>query len=85
MIIYRDMNLEDFPFWSGGQDTYNVLRDHELKLIQQYLERVYPEGVEDTDVNDFFWFERDLVAKVCYYKDWETLFSERQGGLHEAD
>ena len=31
----------------------------------------------ETDINDFFWFERDTIADLLGYSDWEALIGER--------
>ena len=73
MRIYRDIPLTQFEFWAGGKDTVEELTDHELEQIEQILEEIYPEGMSEFEVNDLFWFERDLIAEWLGYKDFDEI------------
>jgi hypothetical protein len=73
MKIYRDISLTEFEFWAGGKDTVEELTESELEQIEQILEEIYPEGLSETDVNDIFWFERDLIAEWLGYEDFDEI------------
>lgn len=73
MRIYRDIPLTQFEFWAGGKDTVEELTDSELEQIEQILEEIYPEGMSEFEVNDLFWFERDLIAEWLGYKDFDEI------------
>ena len=73
MKIYRDMPLTQFEFWAGGKDTVEELTDSELEQIEQILEEIYPEGMSEFEVNDIFWFERDLIAEWLGYEDFDEI------------
>ena len=78
MTIYREEGLRDFEFWSGARDTVAYLTDEELDTIETELESLYPEGLDETTVNDFFWFDDDTIAEWLGYPDFETLMDERK-------
>lgn len=61
MKYYVEESLRNFKFWSGGKDTADDLTCEQIDLIEEYLEEIYPDGCSDTDINDFFWFERDFI------------------------
>ena len=74
MKVYCDVNsANDFNFWSGAISTVEYLDDGEIATIFQILEDLYPEGMSDTELNDFFWFEDDCIAEWLGYEDWEHL------------
>lgn len=73
MKIYTEENLRNFDFWSGAKDTVKYLTDDELDTIEEILEELNPEGMSDTEVNDFFWFEDDTIAEWLGYSDFEEL------------
>ena len=73
MKIYREMPLTEFEFWAGGKDTVEELTDSELEQIEQILEEIYPEGMSEFEVNDIFWFERDLIAEWLGYEDFDEI------------
>ena len=73
MRIYREIPLTEFEFWAGGKDTVEELTDSELEQIEQILEEIYPEGMSEFEVNDIFWFERDLIAEWLGYEDFDEI------------
>ena len=78
MRIYRDIPLTQFEFWAGGKDTVEELTDSELEQIEQILEEIYPEGVSEFEVNDLFWFERDLIAEWLGYEDFDEIMERNK-------
>lgn len=73
MRIYTETSLKDITYWGGAGETYMELTDDELDYIDDYLTDSYPEGMSDTEVNDFMWFESDLIAELLGYEDWDEL------------
>jgi len=73
MKIYTDIPLTEFEFWAGAKDTVKHLTDEELDQIEQILEEIYPEGLDETELNDIFWFERDLIAEWLGYETFEEI------------
>ena len=73
MKVYEEKSLRDFEFWSGAKDTVKYLTDDELEQIEAILEDAYPDGMEDTQINDIFWFEDDWIAEMLGYNDFEEL------------
>lgn len=69
-------NIYD-KLWSGGRDTLDDLTDEQIDTILDILES---EGTEYTltELNDFFWFERDTIAEWLGYSDYDDLMN---GGL----
>ena len=78
MRIYRDIPLTQFEFWAGGKDTVEELTDSELEQIEQILEEIYPEGMSEFEVNDLFWFERDLIAEWLGYEDFDEIMERNK-------
>ena len=75
MKIYEEKTLNDFEFWGGAADTVKYLTYEELETLTEILEDLYPEGVEDTTINDLFWFEEDIVAEWLGYSDFEEIMN----------
>lgn len=73
MKIYEEKSLTDFEFWSGARDTVKYLGDNELDIIESILEDLYPDGMEDVQINDIFWFEDDWIAEMLGYEDFEAI------------
>jgi len=49
------------------------LTDSELEQIEQILAHIYPEGLSEGELNDIFWFERDLIAEWLGYESFEEI------------
>lgn len=64
MRVISDINLRDFEFWSGAKDFVAKLTDDELDTIEYELEDIYPKGMTETDINDIFWFNRDVICEL---------------------
>lgn len=77
MTIVTEQSLRDFRFWSGARSTVQYLTWDDLDTIEDILES---DGntYSDTDINDLFWFEDDLIAEWLGYRDFEELMEDRK-------
>ena len=78
MKIYTEESLSKFDFWDGAIDTVKYLTDLDFDNIEFALEELYPDGMDDTTINDIFWFEDDFIAEILGYSDWEELIKDRE-------
>lgn len=78
MRIYRDIPLTQFEFWAGAKDTIKYLTDYELEQLEQILEDLCPEGLSEEQLNDIFWFERDLIAEWLGYEDFDEIMERNK-------
>lgn len=77
MKIWSDDSIRNFNFWSGARDTVDDLFDSDFDILEPILEEYFDGEVEDVDLNDFFWFERDTIASWLGYEDYEELIRDR--------
>ena len=83
MKITKEVNTAaDFEFWAGAAATVEYLTDDEIELIFSTIEDCCPDGLTETEVNDFFWFECDTIAEWLGYDDFEQIM-KRQSGIFE--
>lgn len=73
MTIYKEQSLQDFDFWSGAEDTAKYLTDDEIDTIETTLNDLYPDGMNETDINDFFWFENETIANWLGYDSFDEI------------
>ena len=73
MRIYSDISIKDFDFWQGGYDTASAFTDDEMEAIETELEIEYPDGIDETELNDLFWHEPDYVANLAGYSCFENV------------
>jgi hypothetical protein len=86
MKFTKDVNLRDFPFWSGGKERADELSAEELDQIEYALIDGAPEdGYTETYINDLFWFEEDWIAGLLGYDGWEALIQARNEGEAVAE
>lgn len=81
MRVYKEVNNSyDFGFWSGAKDTVKYLTAKEIETIFDLLDDCDSgDGMSETAVNDFFWFEDDTIAQWLGWTDFETLMKARSG------
>ena len=75
MKIYTEKSLKNFEFWSGAEDTVKYLTLDELDIIEDCLEECYPDGIDETELNDIFWFEDDMIAEWLGYNNFEEIMN----------
>ena len=81
MEYKQDFDIDDFPFWSGACDTIKDVSeagkmDELADLIEEAL-GMSNEIPTKTQINDFVWFERDMI--------YERLGLDENGKLPEDD
>ena len=64
MRIKTEKNLEHFQFWSGAKELAERLTWEELIEIENHLEQLYPDGLEETELNDLFWFDAEFICDL---------------------
>ena len=71
-LVERD--LTNFEFWQGALYTREHMTDEQIDEIEQILECDYPgEYYTETQINDLFWFDSDLIAEWLGFEDFEDL------------
>lgn len=77
MKIWTEDSIRNFEFWSGAKDTVEDLTYDDFDILEPMIEEMFMGEVEDVDLNDFFWFERDTIAEWLGYEDYEELMRDR--------
>ena len=69
MNAYKEMNLRDFEFWSGAKSNAETLTDEQLDMVESILEDAFPDGMDETQINDIFWFDFDTIREWLGIED----------------
>lgn len=85
MIIQQEIALRDFEFWSGGKDRADNCTDEDFDSIEELFEELYPEGMTDDEINNFFWFDFDTIAQHLGYDDEEDFDRKRDPNYLDDD
>ena len=72
MKVYSEVSLSNFNFWSGAKDNAAELTDAQLDTVECILEDIYPDGMNETAINDLFWFDFESV------KEWLGIEEEEE-------
>lgn len=68
--IYREMSFRDFEPWSGAVETYNrIMEEGKEDEFEAMLEDMYPDGIDETELNDLLWFDEDSVYEWLGIED----------------
>ena len=65
MKIYKEESLSNFEWWGGAVSTAQRIWDERgsegFEQLETVLEDLYPDGIDETALNDLLWFETDTV------------------------
>ena len=79
MKTFTETNLRAFEFWSVAKDNVSKLTDEQLNEVDVILSDAYPDGIDETNLNDLFWFDFDTVL------EWIGLERcDKCGEIHES-
>ena len=64
MKIYSE-GIENFEPWSGAVATYErIAEEGKLEDLEYMLEDLYPDGIDETALNDLLWFDDEWVFET---------------------
>ena len=66
MIVTNDnLTLRDFKAWSGAKDTQEtILNEGKGEEFDSLIEELYPDGIDETQLNDLLWFDKDRLYEM---------------------
>ena len=65
MLVRQDLKLEEFQTWSGATHTKRIIIEYDKEReFEQYIEENYPEGIDETELNDLLWFEDEFLFNL---------------------
>ncbi len=75
MKIYTEQSLADFKFWSGAETTAQRIWEEQgsegFDQLEAILEDLYPDGIDETELNDLLWFDAETVYEWLGIEDEE--------------
>ena len=83
MKIYTEKSLADFEWWSGAKNTAETIEEKlgakGWEQLETILEDQYPDGIDETELNDLLWFEPELIF------EWLGIEEEEEEEEEEED
>jgi len=65
MIIYKEQRASDYKAWSGAVETLERIKYLGLEdSFNNLIEELYPDGIDETQLNDILWFEEDWIFEM---------------------
>lgn len=66
MIITEEIRFYQFEPWSGAVDAFNrICKEGDTDAVESYIEDMYPNGLSDTTLNDWLWFEPEDLYEAA--------------------
>ena len=64
MKVYQEISIRDFGAWSGAIATQDLIIEHNKEdEFDALIEELYPDGIDETQLNDILWFDSDWVLE----------------------
>ena len=82
MKVYYELDLINFQSWGGAKDTLATLTYEQIKQLESIMEECWGDEADETSVNDFLWFDTDVIAEWLGFEDWEELEHHNNGDEH---
>ena len=65
MKVVQEVSLWNFEGWSGAEETIRVIIENDkVEEFEQLIEELFPEGINETHLNDLLRFEDDWVFEM---------------------
>ena len=72
MKVFKEMSISNFEAWSGAVETQRIIIENNKEAEFDYLiEECYPEGIDETHLNDLLWFEGEWIFETLGIADEE--------------
>ena len=63
MKIFTEQSIRNFEFWSGAKNNAAELTYDQMEQLESILEDIYPDGIDETVLNDILWFDFETVKE----------------------
>ena len=65
MKVFKEISLCDFEGWSGADKTIRIIVENDKEEeFEQLIEELFPEGIDETNLNDLLRFEDDWIFEA---------------------
>lgn len=64
MKITYELPLRNFKPWGVAKVSFSLLAETELDRVEEYLRNMYPHGISETSVNDFFIYNINTIEEI---------------------
>ena len=72
MKVFNEISITDFNAWSEAKETQKrILKEGKENEFDSLIEELYPDGIDETHLNDILWFESEWIFKNLGIQDEE--------------
>ena len=65
MKVVSEVSLWNFEGWSGAEETIKIIIENDrVEEFEQLIEELFPEGIDETHLNDLLRFEDKWVFEM---------------------
>ena len=77
MKVYSEISISNFDAWSGAIATKELIIKHNKEdEFDALIEELYPDGINETQLNDILWFDDEWVLESLNITEEEEEFDE---------
>jgi hypothetical protein len=70
MKVHSEITLLQFNAWSGAKETQlAIIKEGLSEALDNLIEELYPDGIDETQLNDILWFESEWVYESLGMKE----------------
>lgn len=70
----EEIDLENFKAWEGGKDRLDeLIKIGTVKKAQQEIEELFPDGIDDGQLNDWLWFDVEDQHPEWFNDSWDEM------------
>lgn len=70
MKIFKETSLESFEAWSGAVSTQEtIINAGKANDFDNLIDELYPDGIDETALNDILWFEDEWLFETLGVKE----------------
>jgi hypothetical protein len=70
MKVYKEINLTEFETWQGATVTKEIIiKENKENEFNQLIEELYPDGIDETELNDILWFEEEYLFEALNIRE----------------
>lgn len=78
MLITTEHTWKTFPFSLQAENTVSTLSDTEMDTVWDVLEQLFPDGIDQHELNEFFINSTNTIAEWLGYESWKQLIEEKE-------
>lgn len=70
----KEIDLQNFDAWQGGKDRLDeLIKIGTVKKAQQEIEELFPDGIDDGQLNDWLWFDVEDQHPEWFNDNWDEM------------